>query len=662
MTVHPFIRHQHEIDVIHTHSNKRSIIVKHRREIGDYVLTKTIGRGASGRVKLGIHKQTGEKVAIKMISRNHLTASTLTSKSVQRELAILQLLNHPYLIDLIQVLQDATYVYFVTEYLEGGELFHLLTEHGRLSEPDTRHIFVQLANAINWCHTHHISHRDLKPENILLDKSRRNIKIADFGMATLQPLNSLLRTSCGSPHYASPEIIKGSKYDGMASDVWSCGVILYAMLTSHLPFDDENMGRLLSKIKTGRYRPIPYYLSSDAKDLLGRMLTVDPAKRMTMNDVLYHPWTTNQSFLGTELRFLKYQPPNPSPQIDPILLNPMITQYSDIDGKTWETLKILWRDLSESDIISHLLSTGYNIQKLTYKLLTDKKIQADHEKQAYISHHDQSSITTDEGISTPPLSSIYQGTDDVDSLTLSVPYHSSIDTMSCYKSLNSPVTPKNTITYLDLSPDTDSNINKYWDQGFHSKDLCPVHPLLSNKWTTQPRYWIFNHPVESNMKSTPADLFVMKKPIHTSFMPVNNIRTRWQLSSCQTQTEVSFWDKLCHSFKPNKPKKKRVIAIQYMSNDESETAGKLHQVLEECFRGKLSGRMYPHGRIIWSGSMRITKISFLYFTCHMQQLNPSIIEIKFSLEQGDRNWLESSIHRLLKCLNKYEVESDWLSS
>ncbi|RCH77764.1 hypothetical protein CU098_004956, partial [Rhizopus stolonifer] len=204
----PFLTHLVRQTHIPT-ANKRSMtlpVIKKKKEIGDYVLGKTIGRGASGRVKLGIHKHTGERVAIKMISRSHLLSSSTTSKSVQRELAVLQLLHHPNLVDLYQVLQDSSYVYFVMEYLEGGELFHYLAKRGRLDESEARLLFIQLITALNWCHAHHISHRDLKPENILLDKENKKLKIADFGMAALQPYNTLLKTSCGSPHYASPEI------------------------------------------------------------------------------------------------------------------------------------------------------------------------------------------------------------------------------------------------------------------------------------------------------------------------------------------------------------------------------------------------------------------------------------------------------------------------
>lgn len=165
-------------------------------------------------MKLGIHQITGQKVAIKIISRSQLNSSIKITQAVERELAILQLLHHPNLIDLHQVLQDEKNVYFITEYVPGGELYHVLNR-GRLSEIEARHIFGQIASALAWCHSRNIwytlnnirlhfiitnlsfSHRDLKPENILLDKDRRNIKIADFGMATMQSMDSLLKTSCG---------------------------------------------------------------------------------------------------------------------------------------------------------------------------------------------------------------------------------------------------------------------------------------------------------------------------------------------------------------------------------------------------------------------------------------------------------------------------------
>ena len=126
------------------------------------------------------------------------------------------------------------------------------------------------------------SHRDLKPENLLLD-DKNNIKIADFGMASLQPVGSMLETSCGSPHYACPEVIRGEKYDGRRADVWSCGVILYALLVGALPFDDDNLRQLLEKVKRGQFH-IPHFVPPDCQNLLRGMIEVNPEKRMTVSD------------------------------------------------------------------------------------------------------------------------------------------------------------------------------------------------------------------------------------------------------------------------------------------------------------------------------------------------------------------------------------------
>jgi serine/threonine protein kinase len=142
--------------------------------------------------------------------------------------------------------------FLVLEHIEGGELFDYLVKRGRLSESEALAFFQQIIFGVEFCHRHLVCHRDLKPENLLLDKEM-NVKIADFGMASLQGPGRMLETSCGSPHYASPEIIKGIKYNGPGADVWSCGVILYALLTGNLPFDDENIRKLLTKVKAGMY-------------------------------------------------------------------------------------------------------------------------------------------------------------------------------------------------------------------------------------------------------------------------------------------------------------------------------------------------------------------------------------------------------------------------
>ncbi|KAI8138547.1 kinase-like domain-containing protein [Fennellomyces sp. T-0311] len=300
---------------------------RRRKDIGDYWLGKTLGKGSSGRVKLGIHKVSGEKVAIKIISKSHLKANASVERAVKREIAVMKLIHHPNIMTLLDVidLSDSPNLYLILEYVQGGELFEYLVSKGRLAEPEARKYFQQIIFGLDYCHRHLICHRDLKPENLLLDKDK-NIKIADFGMASLQPTGSLLETSCGSPHYASPEIVTGIPYNGSASDIWSCGIILYALLCGHLPFDDDNIRELLNKMK----------------------------------EVQQHPWFTADP------------PLNPSILPDPPTaaeIGRPVSDPSEIDDRLLETLKVLWTDLSSEKVIQALLNEEYNMQKVTYVLL-----------------------------------------------------------------------------------------------------------------------------------------------------------------------------------------------------------------------------------------------------------------------------------------------------
>ncbi|KAI8915845.1 kinase-like domain-containing protein [Gorgonomyces haynaldii] len=251
--------------------------------IGPYLLGKTLGVGSTGsRVKLAVHMEKQYKVAIKIIAKpqTQTDSAASTAMKLEREVTIMKLINHPHVLSLYDVYETEKNLFLVLEHVEGGELFDYLVKKGRLTEQEAVGFFQQIILGVDYCHSHLICHRDLKPENLLLDRNR-NVKIADFGMASLQVPSTMLETSCGSPHYASPEIIKGIPYDGPAADVWSCGVILYALVTGNLPFDDENIRRLLNKVKTGIYT-IPDYVTPEARDLIEHMLVVDPTKRYTV--------------------------------------------------------------------------------------------------------------------------------------------------------------------------------------------------------------------------------------------------------------------------------------------------------------------------------------------------------------------------------------------
>ncbi|XP_016145452.1 serine/threonine-protein kinase BRSK1-like isoform X1 [Sinocyclocheilus grahami] len=254
--------------------------------VGPYRLEKTLGKGQTGLVKLGIHCITGQKVALKIVNREKLSESVLMK--VEREIAILKLIEHPHVLKLHDVYENNKYLYLVLEHVSGGELFDYLVKKGRLTPKEARKFFRQIISALDFCHSHSICHRDLKPENLLLDE-RNNIRIADFGMASLQVGDRLLETSCGSPHYACPEVIRGEKYDGRRADVWSCGVILFALLVGALPFDHDNLRQLLEKVKSGVFH-MPHFIPPDCQALLRGMIEVNPEKRLTLEAIQKHAW------------------------------------------------------------------------------------------------------------------------------------------------------------------------------------------------------------------------------------------------------------------------------------------------------------------------------------------------------------------------------------
>ncbi|KAI0566027.1 SNF1-related serine threonine protein kinase [Gracilaria domingensis] len=255
--------------------------------IGNYKLGKMLGVGSFSRVKIAEHEPTGKKVAVKILNRHKIRDQGMEEK-LKREIKILKLCMHPHIIRLYEVIETSTDVYVITEYSSGGELFDYIVERGRLAEPEARRFFQQIISGVEYCHKHMVAHRDLKPENLLLDE-HSNVKIADFGLSNCMRDGWFLKTSCGSPNYAAPEVISGKLYAGPEVDIWSCGVIVYALLCGTLPFDDESIPYLFRKIKGGLYI-LPSYLSDLSKDLISKMLVTDPLKRINMDEIRRHPW------------------------------------------------------------------------------------------------------------------------------------------------------------------------------------------------------------------------------------------------------------------------------------------------------------------------------------------------------------------------------------
>ncbi|KAG6309740.1 Protein kinase [Claviceps purpurea] len=246
-------------------SSSRKPRTKTEQRIGAYKIVRTLGEGSFGK---------------KLISRD-------MAGRVEREIEYLQLLRHPHIIKLYTVIKTQTEIIMVLEYA-AGELFDYIVQNGRMKEPEARRFFQQMLCAVEYCHRHKIVHRDLKPENLLLDDNL-NVKIADFGLSNIMTDGNFLKTSCGSPNYAAPEVIGGKLYAGPEVDVWSCGIILYVLLVGRLPFDDEHIPSLFAKIARGTYS-IPPWMSSGAENLIKKMLVVNPVQRVTIEEIRQDPW------------------------------------------------------------------------------------------------------------------------------------------------------------------------------------------------------------------------------------------------------------------------------------------------------------------------------------------------------------------------------------
>ncbi|SMN17854.1 similar to Saccharomyces cerevisiae YDR477W SNF1 AMP-activated serine/threonine protein kinase found in a complex containing Snf4p and members of the Sip1p/Sip2p/Gal83p family [Maudiozyma saulgeensis] len=253
---------------------------------GSYQIVKTLGTGSFGKVKLAYHITSGQKVALKIINKKILSRRDMQGR-IEREISYLRLLRHPHIIKLYDVIKSNDEIIIVLEYAQ-HELFEYITQHGRLSEDEARHFFQEIISAVEYCHRHKVVHRDLKPENLLLDKHYR-VKITDFGLSNIMTDGNFLKTSCGSPNYAAPEIIGGKLYAGPEVDVWSCGVILYVLLCHRLPFDDESLPKLFKNINNGIYA-LPNFLSPGAASLIKRMLIVNPLGRISIQEIMQDEW------------------------------------------------------------------------------------------------------------------------------------------------------------------------------------------------------------------------------------------------------------------------------------------------------------------------------------------------------------------------------------
>ncbi|GMS96817.1 hypothetical protein PENTCL1PPCAC_18992, partial [Pristionchus entomophagus] len=255
--------------------------MKHRFEI-----VRKLGSGTYGKVSLAYDHKFDREVAVKLIKKSAIENKADLVR-IRREIRIMSALNHPNIIQIFEVFENKDKIILVMEYANGGELYDYVSKYGSLQEQEARRIFRQITSAVLYCHKHKVAHRDLKLENILLD-SNNHAKIADFGLSNYFSDKTLLNTFCGSPLYASPEIINGTPYRGPEVDCWSLGILLYTLVYGSMPFDGRDFNRMVRQIKKGAYYEPD--TPSTASMLIRNMLRVNPERRANIDDIASHWW------------------------------------------------------------------------------------------------------------------------------------------------------------------------------------------------------------------------------------------------------------------------------------------------------------------------------------------------------------------------------------
>ncbi|KAM1138760.1 hypothetical protein ACFX2I_036527 [Malus domestica] len=257
--------------------------------LGRFEIGKLLGHGTFAKVYLAKNVKTNESVAIKVIDKEKILKGGLIAH-IKREISILRRVRHPNIVQLFEVMATKAKIYFVMEYVRGGELFNKVAK-GRLKEEVARKYFQQLVSAVGFCHARGVYHRDLKPENLLLDENG-DLKVSDFGLSAVSDeirQDGLFHTFCGTPAYVAPEVLGRKGYDAAKVDIWSCGVVLFVLMAGYLPFHDQNVMAMYKKIYKGEFR-CPRWFSAELVRLLSRLLDTNPESRITIPDVMENRW------------------------------------------------------------------------------------------------------------------------------------------------------------------------------------------------------------------------------------------------------------------------------------------------------------------------------------------------------------------------------------
>ncbi|GMH10010.1 hypothetical protein Nepgr_011851 [Nepenthes gracilis] len=328
--------------------NKASILLQR------YELGRLLGQGTFAKVHYGRNIQTGMSVAIKIIDKEKVLKVGMIDQ-IKREISVMRLVRHPNVVQLYEVMATKTKVYFVMEYIKGGELFNKVAK-GKLKEDVARKYFQQLISAVDYCHSRSVYHRDLKPENLLLDEIG-NLKVSDFGLSALaesKRQDGLLHTTCGTPAYVAPEVIHRKGYDGAKADIWSCGVVLFVLLAGYLPFHDLNLMEMYRKIGKAEFK-YPNWFSPDVRRLLSKILDPNPNTRISTARIMENSWFKkgyNTKLFASGIQ--KMEPP--VPEICPLEDNALAT----LSAK--QELAKRCHNLNAFDIIS--FSEGFDLSGL----------------------------------------------------------------------------------------------------------------------------------------------------------------------------------------------------------------------------------------------------------------------------------------------------------
>jgi BR serine/threonine kinase len=252
--------------------------------VGRYRVDRVVGEGTTSRVYHVTHLDSDQPFAMKSVAKSDFPSHPTLDRKLRREIAVLTVCKHPNILRLVEVLESTSHVHVILEFAERGELFDFLISHPSLPEAAAVIIFRDLIYGVDYLHSRGICHRDLKAENILLDASGR-AKIADFGFADIARIDD---RQCGSPHYMAPEVVCGRQYDPRRADVWSLGVVLFAMVAGRLPFTGTGIKSIVRRIEVCEY--VMPNVSTLLSDLIGRMLTREPERRITVTEIKRHEW------------------------------------------------------------------------------------------------------------------------------------------------------------------------------------------------------------------------------------------------------------------------------------------------------------------------------------------------------------------------------------